>query len=619
MTRTALRFTTFAGVLLAALLTLPGVAEAAWRATGVGTMTAASGTVGAAGAPAIGVSADQVSLAWSSVELLGPLLVTDRATVLGYRQEGGSEAGPFTLSASCSDTAASSCTTLQPVGETWRYVVVVARSSWTGPEGEPSAPVTVTPPPTSSVGFPAGGAVGAAGWDAACSQGPGVCGTAAPAPGAAAVTRLEVRVTDPDGRSLDADGTWVEAEVWRTLLDRSPEEAGEPSPVDWHLSLPASGLADDGTYTVTVRADDAAGWSAIAGTAGQVVVDRSAPVTTSDAPATMQPGPTTVTFSATDERSGVAATEYRTSTDAVDFTAWTVGSSVTLETDATHTIQFRSIDVAGNVEATNTATVVVDLSPPSVTLTAPADATTVLSRDEVTLSATATHPSFTVESVQFAWSRDGSSWTPIGDPVVDATAGVHSRTVTLPAGALQLRATATRTGEVTGVSSTRTVTVRPEVVSVALVNSGTVGVADPGDEVVVTFSDALDPASVCSTFSDPSGTSIATGLTVAFNGNPNVVSITGSGTCGTSGFGTIQVGGNGNGRYTRGNQTLSFDGSTLTWDPVSRELRLTLGTTVSGTARTGQAAIAILDPGALTSGGVGLPAATFSSSTEQRF
>ena len=619
MSRAALRLTTVAGVLLAAAIALPGVAEAAWRTAGVGTTTLASGTVGAAAAPSTTVSADQVTLSWEPVELLGPLLVTDRATVVGYRQEGESESGPFDLDASCTDTTASSCTTAQPVGETWRYVVIAALGSWTGPEGAPGAPATVTPPPTATVDFPGGGAVNAAGWDAACSAGAGVCGTAAPDTDGAAITRVQVRVTDPDGRDLDGSGAWVEDEVWRTVLDRSAEEAGEPAPVDWHLALPSGSLAGDGAYTVAVRADDAAGWSGIVGTPGDVVVDRVAPVTTSDAPTAAQSGPTTVTFSATDDRSGVATTEYRTATDAESFTAWTTGTSVTLTIDATHTVQFRSVDVAGNVEATNTATVVVDLSPPAVTLTAPDDATTVLSRDEVTLSATATHPNFAIGSVQFAWSRDGSAWTPVGDPVTSPTAGVYSRTVTLPAGALQLRATATRTGDVTGVSSTRTITVRPEVVSVALVDTATLGLADPGDRVVVTFTDALDPASVCSSFSDPSGPSTATGLTVTFSGNPNVVSITGTGTCGTSGFGTIQVGSTGNGRYTRGNQTLTFSGSTLTWDPGTLELRLTLGSTVDGTQTTGAAAIVVLSPGALTSGGVGLPAGTASSSTEQRF
>jgi hypothetical protein len=613
------------GALTALAMLAPSVAEAAWSTGGSGTAGAPSGTIGAADEPSASVSADVVTLAWDPVELLGSLLTTDRATVVGYRQEGESETGPLELGSACTDTSATSCTHIQPIGETWRYAVIAARGAWTGPQGPAGDPVTITPPPASTVTLAAAASVNAAGWDAACSDGPGVCGTATPADGGAAITRIDVRVTDPDGRSLDGAGTWVVAEVWRTVLDRTPAEAGEPAPVAWHLPLAASGLADDGTYTVAVRTSDAAGWQDIAGTPDSIIVDRVAPVTTSDAPSGTQPGPTTVTFSATDDRSGVAATEYRTSTDDVSFTGWTSGTSVTLATTATHTIEFRSIDVAGNVEAANSVSVAVDVSPPTVTLTAPADETTVLSRDAVTLSATATHPEFAIVSVQFAWSRDGgSTWTPIGAPVTTPVAGLYTLTTTsphLPAGDLRLRATATRTGEVTGVSATRRIIVRPEVVAVALENGGTAGQADPGDRIVITFSDALDPSSVCSTFTSTSEPSTHSDLTVTFTGNPNVVSITDPGGCGTSGFGTIQVGGNGNGRYTaRGaNTTLVFTGSSITWDPGTRQLRLTLGPTRTGTATDGASAIAVYSPGELTSGTVGLPGGTVSSATAQSF
>ena len=601
----------------------PPVADAAWLASGSGGANASGGTIGAASAPSTSVSADVVSISWTPVQLLGGLLETDRATVVGFRQDGESEDGPFALDASCTDTAATSCTHTQPVGETWRYAVIVSLGGWTGPQGAKGDDATVTPPPTSLVTFPGSGPVNAAGWDAACTQGAGVCGSATPGSGGAAITRVEVRLTDPDGRSLNASGEWIEAEVWRTALDRTPAEAGEPAPVDWHLPVAASVLAGrpDGTYTVAVRAGDAAGWEGIAGTSGSVLVDRIAPVTTSDAPTGTQYSATTVTFTATDTGgSGVATTEYRTSTDGGEtFTPWTTGTSVTLSTSATHTVQFRSTDVAGNVEAANTATVVIDATPPTVTLTAPDDATTVLSRTAVTLSATASHPSLTITSVQFAWSRDGSSWTSIGDPVTTPVAGVYSVTTTsphLPAGVLQLRAAAQTSGELTGTSSTRTITVRPEIVSLALENGdGTAGQADEGDRVVITFTDALDPSSVCSSFSSSSGTQSHSDLTVTIVGNPSVLTITNTGGCGTSGFGSISLGSGGN-RYT--NQTLTFTDSTLAWDADTRQLRLTLGAR-TGTERTGVTAHdTTYTPGALTAEGVGLPAGTFTA-TGQRF
>ena len=622
--------TVMTAVLTGASLTVlaPTGADAAWVTPGSGGASGAGGSIGAADAPATTVAGETVSLSWTPVDLLGGLLQTTRATLVGYRQDGSTWEGPFSLGAACTDTTATSCTHTQGIGETWRYAVIAGLSGWTGPQGAEGDAVTVTPPPTGLVTFPGGGAVNAAGWDAACASGAGVCGSATPADDGAAITRVEVRITDPTGRALDDEGEWVvdpEGEVWRTALDRTPAAAGSPAPYDWFLALPASTLTGrpDGTYTVAVRVGDAAGWDAVAGTSGSVLVDRIAPVTTSDAPSGTQDAAVTVTFTATDETggSGVATTEYRISTDGGDsFTAWTTGTSVTLDESATYTVEFRSTDVAGNVESAKTATVTVfiDVSPPTVTLTAPADATTVLSRDAVTLSATASHPTFAIVSVQFAWSRDGSSWTAIGDPVTTPVAGVYSLTTTsphLPAGELQLRATATHTGGISGDSSPRTITVRPEIVSVVLENAGTAGTAEQGDRVVITFTDALDPGSVCSSFSASSGSQSHSDLTVQITGNPNVLTITDTGGCGTSGFGSLTLGSGGN-RYT--NQTLAFSGSTLTWDADARELRLTLGER-TGTVRTGVTAHdTIYTPGALTAGTVGLPAGTFTA-TGQRF
>jgi hypothetical protein len=611
--------TALAGLALVALA--PGVADAAWRTAGSGSATATAGVIGTAAAPATSVAGDRVTLTWAPVRLLGPLLGTDRASVVGFRQDGVTEVGPFALDPSCTDTTATSCTTIQPIGESWRYAVVARLGGWSGPSGPASAGVSVTLPPTSSVTSPSGTAVNAGGWDAACPIGAGVCGTATPGDGdGGAIVRVEVRITDPHGRSLDTAGDWVASEVWRTALERTPAAAGEPAPLAWHLPLAAVLLDADGTYTVAVRVGDTAGWEHVAGTSGHVLVDRVAPVTTSDAPSGVQASATTITLSATDERSGVATTEFRTSTDAVTFTPWTMGTTVALTTSATHTVEFRSTDVAGNVESPRSATVTVDLSPPTVVLITPADATTVLSRDVVSLSAHASHPSFAVTSVQFAWSRDRSTWTPIGDPVTTGVADVFATTGTLPAGALHLRATATRTGGVQGVAASHRISVRPEILAIALEDVGDdVGTAGPGDRIVITVSDALDPASVCSTFDASADSYSHSDLTVTFSGNPNIITITSTGGCGTSGFGSLQVGSTGIGRYTQGARTLAFAGSTLTWDPEALQLRLTLGATRTGTATAGASAAAVYSPGGLTSGGVAVPAGEVRSASEESF
>jgi hypothetical protein len=608
---------------LTLVLVTAAPALAAWLTSGAGAAAAPAATLAAADAPTDAVAGDQVLLSWDPAPILGTQLTATSSTVVGYRIDGQDEDGPFAVGASCTDVTGTSCTLTQPVGETWRYAVVPAFGVWTGTAGSPGGPVTVRRPPTSSVSFPSGSAVNATGWADACSQGAGICGSATPGDGTGptaggAITAVEVRVIDPDGRSLDATDAWVSAAVWRTAFSDLMAEPQDAAPVTWHLPVAASVLELDGPYTVEVRATDTSGWSGVEGTPGDVVVDRIAPVTTSDAPSGTQLAATTLTLSATDDRSGVATTEYRTATDGVTFSSWTTGTSVTLSTSATHTVQFRSTDVAGNVEEIRSASVELDLTPPTVTLTAPADATTVLSSTSVTLSATATHPVAAIISVQFEHSST-SGWVQVGAPVTVPVAGVYSLVTDLPAGTLQLRAVATRTGDVTGTSATRSITVRPEVVDVALENVGTAGLAEPGDRIVITFSDALDPESVCSTFTSPSGPYTHSDLTVTFNGNPNVVSITATGSCGTTGFGSLQVGTTGNGRYTQGNQTLAFAGSTISWDPTTRRIILTLGPTRTGTATSGAAASVTYSPGSLTTGGVELPAGTSSSATPQDF
>jgi hypothetical protein len=161
----------------------------------------------------------------------------------------------------------------------------------------------------------------------------------------------------------------------------------------------------------------------------------------------------------------------------------------------------------------------------------------------------------------------------------------------------------------------------PEVMAITQSNGN--GTVESGDTFAITFSQVLDPKSICSTFtSDPSATQIATGLTLTFTGNPNVISITNDGTCGTNGVGTLQVGASGGGRYTpTGPPSNSFTitNTTLTWDPTSKTITVTFGTIVGATT-TGNAATAVYTPGALTGGGLPLVGGpTYNSATDQRF
>lgn len=159
----------------------------------------------------------------------------------------------------------------------------------------------------------------------------------------------------------------------------------------------------------------------------------------------------------------------------------------------------------------------------------------------------------------------------------------------------------------------------PNVTAVTQTNTGTAGVVNMGDQFTITFDSVLDPQSICSGFSPSlSDTQTATGLTFDLAGNPNVIGISVAGTCGTAGLGTLQVGGTGNDRYTQGNQTLSAENSTMTWDPAARTITVTFGTIV-GKTRTGAAATAVYTPGALTGGGFPIVAGPYNSAANEQF
>lgn len=113
----------------------------------------------------------------------------------------------------------------------------------------------------------------------------------------------------------------------------------------------------DGVYVLEFRSTDYAG-NAEATKTATVRVDTTAPVTTSD----VRPFYTktaTVTFASTDNLSGVAATYYRW-----DGGAWANGVAATTTKAGVRTLEFYSVDVAGNAEAPRTVTFSVTMPPP---------------------------------------------------------------------------------------------------------------------------------------------------------------------------------------------------------------------------------------------------------------
>jgi hypothetical protein len=97
-------------------------------------------------------------------------------------------------------------------------------------------------------------------------------------------------------------------------------------------------------------------------TVGNINIDRTAPQTTSDAPASWVSHDVTVHFSATDNLSGVKATYYT-----VDGQGQQSGSSATVSGEGLHTLKYWSVDNAGNVENGKTAVVQIDKTAPTIT------------------------------------------------------------------------------------------------------------------------------------------------------------------------------------------------------------------------------------------------------------
>lgn len=154
--------------------------------------------------------------------------------------------------------------------------------------------------------------------------------------------------------------------------------------------------------------------------------DDVAPVTTADIAGPASNGwftaPATVTLTATDnaDGSGVARTEYQLDTA----TAWTPYTApFTVSGDGRHEVRFRSVDEAGNVEATNAVEVKVDATAPVTTATFAPPNDDGWHAGAVPVTLTATDPASGVAGVEY--TLDGGDWTPYTQPVDVTGDGEH--------------------------------------------------------------------------------------------------------------------------------------------------------------------------------------------------
>ncbi|HEY6962615.1 MAG TPA: invasin domain 3-containing protein [Gaiellaceae bacterium] len=167
----------------------------------------------------------------------------------------------------------------------------------------------------------------------------------------------------------------------------------------------------DGHYDLWVAATDRAGNGRCSVVPHDVTVDNTPPVTHDDAPFGARNADVTVTLSATDNLTGVATTEYR-----LDGGSWTTGTSIVVpapanhSNDGVHTIDYRSTDGAGNVEATKSTSVTIDTTAPSGSAVDPSN---ILSG---TVSLTASPTETDIASVRWEFRPAGSlgPYTTIG-------------------------------------------------------------------------------------------------------------------------------------------------------------------------------------------------------------
>ncbi|MGW9631169.1 ThuA domain-containing protein [Agromyces sp. NPDC055520] len=169
----------------------------------------------------------------------------------------------------------------------------------------------------------------------------------------APTTSLEWAPTAPDG-----DEGWFRTAPTFTLTASDADGSGVASTEysidggEWIAYDGAVAVTGEGEIAIAFRSTDVAG-NVEAEVSATAKVDTVAPTTT----ATVEDveGGMRVTLDAVDDTSGVAATEYRL--DGGEWAAYTEPLVVTGAGD--HTVEYRSTDVAGSVEADQAATVTV--------------------------------------------------------------------------------------------------------------------------------------------------------------------------------------------------------------------------------------------------------------------
>jgi hypothetical protein len=273
--------------------------------------------------------------------------------------------------------------------------------------------IDLTPPSTTIVAPANGASYNAAGWSAACTPGPRVCGTASDPSG---VTQVMVSIKqNATGMYWAGGGYTSSSEVYQTATLSSATTTG--ASWSYGLSLPAP----DGQYTFHVRAVDSVGNSTPSTSPASSVftIDRAAPpapsLTAKPASLTNQ---TTSSFSFSDTEAGVS---YLCRIDAGSYRACTSPTTYYDLSQGSHTFSVEAQDAAGNISSAVSYSWVIDTTaPPAPVITGHP------SNPSHTTVATFSF-SDSEAGVSYVCKLDGPTYQPCTNPVTytNLTVGPH--------------------------------------------------------------------------------------------------------------------------------------------------------------------------------------------------
>lgn len=186
---------------------------------------------------------------------------------------------------------------------------------------------------------------------------------------------------------------------------------------DWQPYAEPFSLSVDGTTVVEYRSIDKAG-NEEDGKTSTIKIDTQKPETKiGDIPSYPVKVDVPLSFLAQDGTSGIARTEYR-----VNGGNWTTYQAPTyVRTEGTNTVEYRSIDMAGNVEEVKRVEFVIDKSGPSTTTSTLG---TGWYNSDVEVSLTATDSISGVAKSEYR--LNGGSWTAYTSPVKISGKGINT-------------------------------------------------------------------------------------------------------------------------------------------------------------------------------------------------